>query len=282
MKPIPCLLPLPLAACSGGAEPETSASPAEETSGGEAEVAEEPPPPMVLRTTTPVPVPQPAVQREALSETLQTMWTRVEEIVAMRPPEPPAESTLEAIEAWAQGPFREWLTARRSASQEVETLGATLVESESELAVAERAVGAALFGYLYEDLASGARGAPVPDEIADDAELLTIYAETLTQSVQPIARAAFDAYVFCAEHVATELAETPWASWGPYCYGRANEVNEVFAVAPSAETSPDEPAPEGSGEEGVAPVEGGDTESGDAEPGETSPVSARPPSGGRV
>ena len=67
--------------------------------GGEAEVAEEPPPPMVLRTTTPVPVPQPAVQREALSETLQTMWTRVEEIVAMRPPEPPAESTLEAIEA---------------------------------------------------------------------------------------------------------------------------------------------------------------------------------------
>src|SRR6185503_8401489 len=99
-----------LSACGGA----TNARSDESTAGGE-EAAMQP----AMRTTTPVPVPQPAAPREELSEPLQRLWTGVEEGVAIRPPDPPRESTTEAVQAWAQGPYTEWLQARRAASDRV-------------------------------------------------------------------------------------------------------------------------------------------------------------------
>lgn len=218
-------------ACGGSTEEnDTTTTEVESTSGGETDA--ETPPDIAIRTTTPVPVPQPAIAREELSAVLQQLWTKVEETVAIRPPAPPAENTLEAIQEWASSQFAEWIRQRVEAQREVEQLSSELVNPEHPHSVAERAVGAALFGYVYEDLVSGARGAPVPDEIAGDPELLEVYVGALESATTAPARRALDAYLFCAQHVAQELAETPWVSWGPYCYERAQDINAVYELVP--------------------------------------------------
>ena len=65
---------------------------------------------------SPIPVPQPVYARSELSNDLQELWKRVEEAVAVRPPEPPEGASEEAIEAWAEGAFRDWLLQRQAAT----------------------------------------------------------------------------------------------------------------------------------------------------------------------
>jgi hypothetical protein len=227
-----------LVACGGGAEPVTEAPPAATTGG---EVTEAPPEePVVMRTTTPVPVPQPAVARDDLGEPLQLLWDRTERAVAVRPPEPPSEGTLEAVEAWAAGPFVEWMAARRAAIAEAEDDVAFLVEAQPY----ERAVAAALFGYMYEDTAAGVRGAPVPVDVAADPELLEVYVQTLDEALMPYAQSSAEAYASCATTLAA-LRDPAWNEWGAYCVDRGREVIEVFGltVDPAPEETTAEPAP---------------------------------------
>ena len=249
-----------LVACST-ASTDTEDTTTETTAGGEEDVS----PPMTLRTTTPVPVPAPEVAREEMSEPMQRLWTGVEEVVAIRPPDPPAQGNTEALNEWARGPFREWVSNRTEASRAVESVAE---EVRTNGVPFEDIVGGALFGYMYEDMAAGARGAPVPNEIADDPELLQIYTDALTESIQPIASRSFAAYLHCAttfaringaepaaeapeaeatEAPAAEAAEgeaegeaeaeppPPWAAWGAYCYERAREVDQVYELHPATE-----------------------------------------------
>ncbi len=180
------------------------------------------------------PVPQPAVPREALSEALQNVWTRTEEIVADRPPEPPAEATEEAIAAWANDPFAPWVERRRLAIEALEPLVAEIGETS-----VERPLAGAFFGYMYEDTAAGIRGAPVPDDLAHDAELLDIYVHTLDEALRPFAQRALESYAYCATVLARQPDET-WLEWARYCLERGRDVGEVFHfTAGSADESAD-------------------------------------------
>lgn len=244
-------------ACSKSSDTDTESN-VETTSGGEEDAR----PPMVLRTTTPVPVPTPEVARESMSDPMQRLWTGVEEVVAIRPPDPPDTGTTDALNEWARGPFREWVSNRTQASRDVERIAE---EVRRNGIPHEDIVGGALFGYMYEDMAAGARGAPVPNEVADDPELLQIYTDALTQSIQPIASRSFAAYLHCAttfaringqapendtqpasdaesESESDETEPLPWAEWGAYCYARAREVDEVYELHPQGE--PAEPTEE--------------------------------------
>jgi hypothetical protein len=229
------VLAIALTSACGGSSPEP-AEPVEtppETSGAEN------PEPVVLRTTTPVPVPQPAVAREELADPLQQLWTRTEEIVAARPPEPPTEGTTEALEAWANDPFMPWVDGRRQSIEEVEPF----VEAIGDDPV-QRSVAAALFGYMYEDTAAGIRGAPVPEDIAGDPELLEIYVQTLDEALHPFAQRALESYAYCATTLAG-LGETPWISWASYCLDRGRDVGEVFELGAAAEEGGADGAEEG-------------------------------------
>lgn len=258
-----------LVACSSS---ETETTTNETTTGGEEDLS----PPMILRTTTPVPVPSPEIAREEMSDPMQRLWTGVEEVVAIRPPEPPEQGTTDALNEWARGPFREWVSNRTEASRSVESIAE---EVRANGVPFEDIVGGALFGYMYEDMAAGARGAPVPNEISGDPELLQIYTDALTQSIQPIASRSFAAYLHCATTFArmngdaegeaeadgegeaeaeaegeaedgeaegeAEAVPRPWAAWGAYCYERAREVDQVYELHPATEggepTGPTEP-----------------------------------------
>lgn len=223
-----CTLVLLAAGCGGGdpATPEPAPSP-EPTSGGEhAEPVPDAAPEPVMRTTTPIPVPQPALARESLHAGVQRVWELVERALELRPPEPPSEGTAEALDAWAAGPFRQWFGARRAAMDEVAAAVLELGESTPRQQVA---VAAALLGYAYEDMAAGVRGAPVPEEIAADPELLDVYVQALSGATQPLAVEAARGYAGCVR-IFTEAGAEPWGEWAAYCDQRGAEVVETFGL----------------------------------------------------
>ncbi|MEC7522705.1 MAG: hypothetical protein VYE22_22645 [Myxococcota bacterium] len=205
-----------------------------ESAGGEDESVEPDP---VVRTTTPVPVPQPAVAREAMTEALQALWTQIEEVVAMRPPEPPEEPSMEAIQAWADGPLADWLEARHDAMGVAREISEGVPDEPSY----ERAVGAALFAYALEDLAADVRGAPVPEEIASDPELLEIYTEHLDAAIRPIATESVVSYAYCQRRIAELGDDSEWLPWRAYCVQRGREVIEVYRLQEDRDPTPSEP-----------------------------------------
>jgi len=210
-----------LGACAAPAGP---AAPAAAPAAGSTTAGAEAPAP-VLRTTIPVPVPQPAIERRSLSAPLQTLWERVEIAVAVRPPEPPTEASTEAVETWARGPFTEWLLRRAQASQEAQEPSNDL---ESAPAV-ERGMAAGLLGYMQEDTCADVRGAPIPEAIATDADLLRVYDEALRAALLPYARVSVSAYRFCVAAF-DEVQDPAWSEWRAYCDERGREVAEVFGV----------------------------------------------------
>ncbi len=248
------------AGCAGSAEGSTSPA-VDDTAGGETTTAELPP----MRATTPIPVPQPGRPREALSAELQAVWERVELAVAVAPPEPPTGSTEAEIRAWAEGPFREWLDRRIAATNHA----LEAMRSMREAPVEERAMGAALFGYLYEDAVSSIRGAPVPDAVAADPELLAIYSEKLNGALLPYARMAAQAYYGCVV-LFREVEDPAWSEWPAYCDDRGAEVVEVFGLVP--EEPPAAPA-----EEPAGPTEPGEPTA----PGAPAPATPGPEAGPR-
>jgi hypothetical protein len=218
-----------LGGCHGDDETATIVD-TETTSGGDTVITSTP------IATTPIPVPQTPIPRAELSATLQDVWARTERAIEVRPPEPPAEATDEAIRAWAEEVFRPWLEARLAATHDAQTRMNELHGAPAH----ERGVGAALFGYLYEDMASGVRGAPVPEEITTDPELLAVYVQALDEAVRPAARLAAQAYALCARNL-EPLAD--WSEWHSYCQDRGLEVSEVFA-GPTEEPASPATAPE--------------------------------------
>ena len=176
---------------------------------------------------SPIPVPQPVYPREELSADLQELWQRVEEAVAVRPPEPPEGGSEEAIEAWAEGSFRQWLLQRQAATDRA--LAATSALRTHPLF--ERGIGTALFGYMYEDMAGSIRGAPVPESIATDQELLDIYTDALTEHIMPFAELSARAYYACLA-LFVKLEDPQWGEWAYYCDQRGAEVVDTFELAP--------------------------------------------------
>jgi len=182
---------------------------------------------------SPIPVPQPVYAREELSKDLQELWARVEEAVAVRPPEPPEGASEEAIESWAEGEFRDWLLRRQAATDRA--LAATTALRTHPLF--ERGIGTALFGYMYEDMAGSIRGAPVPETIANDEELLDIYTAALTKHITPFAELSARAYYACLA-LFLKLEDPQWGEWLYYCDERGAEVVDTFDLEPPEPADP--------------------------------------------
>lgn len=215
----------------------TSGSANDTTSGGETEQ------PRTLYTTTPVPVPQPAVARDRLSQPVQSTWLEIEQAIAVRPPEPPAASDGEALNAWYRDAFGPWLTARLDARTRAEGHAAELEGA----APFERGVAAGLVGYFQEQTMFEVRGAPIPDSIASDAELLAVYTRSLDESLAPMALRAVEAFRFCMGAF-DELAEglAPWQEWRDWCQDRGEEIVRVYSHQA-------EPADDGADETAASP-----------------------------
>ena len=230
------LLSLALVACGSSNEGTTSDEVGTSTTSGsedpitddaETAAADEP---VVLRSTIPVPVPQPAVPREELSDELQAVWTAVEEQVADGRPDGPEEETVDNVQAWADGPFREWIDARRQSLTETRELLAAIAREPAW----ERGLALALWAYAFEDMGAQIAGAPVPREIAEDPELLGIYVTSLNDASVPLGRRAVELYADCRERLASLGDDSEWLPWRAYCVQRGQEVIEGYGLAADA------------------------------------------------
>ncbi|HHH26891.1 MAG TPA: hypothetical protein ENK57_00865 [Polyangiaceae bacterium] len=228
-----------LACSSPSSQPDPSAetTSAATTSGGELAAGRTAPPPAppAIRTTTPVPVPQPAVAREDLSDSAQLVWTSVEETVALRPPEPPAATTMQAANEWARGPWSAWINTRTERTREV----VAHCEGVQETPPYERALAAALLGYAIEDFVAVVRGAPVPEPIAIDPELLEVYVGALNEQVLPLAVQAVTYYAYCQRRLEALGDESPWLPWRAYCVQRGQEIIETYELSAPAPQPPE-------------------------------------------
>jgi len=190
---------------------------------------------VVLRSTVPVPVPQPAVPREELSGELQAVWTQVEEEVARQRPDAPEENTIAAVQAWTDGPFRAWLEARRAGLEQTRDLLEAIPAEPRH----ERALGLALWAYAFEDLGAQVAGAPVAQRVAEDQELLDIYVASLNAATIPIGERAIELYADCQRRLAALGDESPWLPWRAYCVQRGQEVIGGYGLAPATASHPE-------------------------------------------
>ena len=175
----------------------------------------------------PLPVPMPPIARQEMSEELQRLWLRIEKAVEVRPPDPPDGDDVESIEMWAEGPFKTWVEERQSATDVALEATYALRARPSY----EKAVGSALFGYMYEDMISGVRGAPIPRNIAEDAGLLEIYSTKLNSHLENYARLSARAYYVCLATL-VKHGELQWAEWADYCDVRGGDVVETYDLVP--------------------------------------------------
>ena len=220
------------AGCSSDESGESTSSGSDATTGGEsAGTSGEttgpigPPPEERMPSTTLIPVPLAGAPRETLSAELQEIWRLAEEGSALVRPDYEGELTNEAMAPWVQGEFMGWAQERGEVSQRAASLAGVLEPGSVEIGVA-----GGLVGYSYEEFVIAFRGVPVPNDIAEDPELLAVYLDGLTTASQPYARQAAAAYGACARTLAPLGPESPWIEWAAYCLQRAEEVNEVYGL----------------------------------------------------
>jgi hypothetical protein len=214
------------AASEGSGTSDTTA----DTSGGEAET------PHTLYTTTPVPVPQPAIARDRLAAPTQEIWLEVEQAVAVRPPEPPAATEEAALTSWYESAFSPWLAERLAAAQRAEGHASGLEGAPPW----DRGVAAGVLGYLHEQTAAEARGAPIPPSVSGDAELLAVYTRALDDALMPLVRRSLEGYRFCvaAFDELAGVSEGPaWQEWRDFCEDRGEELVRVYSHPTEATSS---------------------------------------------
>lgn len=216
-------------ACSHASNPTTTES-ASDSSGGEAAQTTQGASDqgqdasgVALGTHAPIAIPLPGVARGSLRPELQRLWADVEQALALEPPAPPMSGDENAIASWASGPFTAWILQRVRATRQAESIGATLTDLEPF----ERGFALALVSFAYEDMAATARGAPVPAPIANDPELLAVYAEAIDRALLPIAQYAAIGFEGCAQ-VFQQSGDSAWSEWPGFCATHLEDLREVF------------------------------------------------------
>ena len=180
-------------------------------------------------------VPSPPMGRARVHRDLQRFWSSIEDMLAVGPPKPPEEASQESIAEWAKGSLMQWLEKRREALNQAVAEGGWMKAVQPE----ERAMAAGLYAYAYEDTASAINGAPVPEAVAKDEELLSIYKGALQEFVSPIAQLSVEAYVRCKQGFVDAQATT-WIEWLRYCDSRGADLRDTYQLmqSPEEESTP--------------------------------------------
>lgn len=201
-----------LAGCGGGA-PEGGAG-GGDSAGGESSAASVSGPAL--------PVPDSAVLRSTMTQALQDAWTLVE-ITAAQP------GPADAGETDADDRIAAWFVNRESVVQQT----AALVSVLDAAPIYERAIGAALMGYLLEDISADALDMPVPGGSVTDPELAEANRDARDEQLRTYREGAVSSYFVCVEAL-DSLADPAWAAWREFCVVRAEE-NDEFNSMPTGD-----------------------------------------------
>ena len=129
------------------------------------------------------------------------------------------------MRAWSEGPFTEWMRDRITRIEAASTASLDLEGAPAH----ERGIAAGVLAYALEVTAAEARAAPIPDDIAADAELLAAYVEALDGVLVPFAARAAEAFLFCAAAF-DETGDAAWSEWRAYCADRNADIVESYRL----------------------------------------------------
>ncbi len=119
-------------------------------------------------------------------------WSRAREALELRLPYLPSGLSMEVVNRWAQGPFKDWVEVRmRFMQQALESFAAEAGPGPSNTE------GRAVAGLLMDDFLVQFVAAPIPFEIESDPELRGVYEGALLAQGEPLVRQALEYYEGC-------------------------------------------------------------------------------------
>lgn len=152
--------------------------------------------------------------RETLPELPTELQSFTAELaVVERAPVAP-EGSMNQLNTWLEQVLAPRL---KEQAQQVEKLQQRLARNDSAPA---KAASAGLLGHVHESLASELLLLPTPHDMADDAELVSIFRRSLLDKAQPNLERAKGYYATCAQQAHELGAEL--SAWETYCRARVS------------------------------------------------------------
>lgn len=142
-------------------------------------------------------------------------WTKARDALELHLPYLAPGLPMGAVNAWAQGPFKDWVQVRMQFTREATDAFAREAESSDE-----RVEGQAMAGLLMHQFSVRFLGAPVPREIESDPELRRIYEGALLEQSQPLVSVALEHYERCERMEAN-------IEWRLFCRDRRRELASI-------------------------------------------------------
>lgn len=132
-------------------------------------------------------------------------------IASFSVPDPaiPADHTAATLTAWADGPLRQWIQQK--------THAVDAAREELDLAAEEnrrqRIIGGAIVGLMHEDVGRIIVSVPVPDDLANEPEILDAFQHVIDGQAAPYFRLARAAYRACALNAVSPEGMQHWSSF---------------------------------------------------------------------
>lgn len=202
------------------------------------------------QTTSALADPRQHEELPALPPALSAYRERVRALAASTC-EAPADGSMAGVNAWMQARFFPWF------GDKVGQVGALEAELKAAGGEANSAVVPGLLAYLQEDLAGDLLSLPVPTDIARDAELTSIYRNTLHEKAAPALDVARSSYATCTERA--QASGAPLVSWAGFCSARGQRLQSLATSTPRPAAGADPGLPAGYGVIGVLKEDAGAT-----------------------
>lgn len=148
---------------------------------------------------------------DLLEERHRAPYEAAQAVLAQSAPPLEGEPTLEASQAYFEGPYRDFLVAHREALVAAETQLNQLADENEDV----RVVASTIVGLMYYHMAAEMLTAPLPPQIAEDPALTAIYLAAIEHGVQPLLDTVTDRAEYCVQ-VAATVPELH--SWRVYCF----------------------------------------------------------------
>lgn len=111
-------------------------------------------------------------------------------------PVAPTSRAFQDIQAWTDGPLREWLEQKQHAIEEARTE----LEAAGEEDHRQRIIGGAVIGLIYEDLARTLRRVPVPVDLDSEPQIREMFDALVRSQARPFLETARTSYRACTFH----------------------------------------------------------------------------------
>ncbi len=135
----------------------------------------------------------------------------------------PPDHTAATLTQWAAGPLRTWIQQK--------THAVDAAREELDLAAEEnhrqRIIGGALVGLMHEDVGRIISSVPVPDDLANEPEILEAFRHVIDGQAEPYYRLARQAYRACALNA---VAPASMQQWSSFCRERMDRLPEDDTV----------------------------------------------------